>query len=162
MTWFDIIKERPSKTYLPLVKETLTELVNKNGYIIIGKDLTDFYNLYLKKLIEYRDKEVRNSEEYKKFDMYKRSFKTTYKYNGSRPYVTRLNNYAKDMFEFKIVKNNVSALEDKRFKGIIQTLTGSGSVYFKDLDTYNNYIDNARTIAIKRRQTQQKRDSGFK
>jgi len=162
MTWFEIIKAVPAKIYVPLVKETLTELVNKNGYLILGpKNIKDFAELYLEKLTEYRDKHEKSSEEYTMFNLYRRSFQSKYKYGGPRVYTARLNSYAKNMFKYKIVKGSESAREDKRLRGIVQILTKSGSVYFKDLDTYNNYIDNARTTAIKRRQTQQKRDGGF-
>lgn len=155
MTWFEVIKASPAKIHVPTVKETLTELVNKNGYVMLGaNNIKDFAELYLEKITEYRNKHEKSSEEYRMFNLYLRSFLGKYKYGGARVYSTRLNNHAKNMFKYKIVKG--SARDDKRLAGLFSAL--KGSIYFKDLDTYNNYIDSAITTASNKRRYNMKRN----
>ena len=153
MTWFDIVK-RGAKINREDFKEFLQKKINKDGYVILGvKTVVDVFDDY-KDFLQEKHKQAITSDEQKNLTKRIAAISRSLRYSSAR-FNTLANGMASNMFRIKINKDTPA---EGDLVGVKKEITRGGSVYFKNMDARNKYVEQARKIVNKKRYTQRRRE----
>ena len=146
MTWFDIVK-RGAKINREYFKEFLQREINKGGYVVLGiGTIDDVFNDY-KDFLREKQEQVITSAEQRKFSDMIATISRNIRYSRMR-FVSLANNIASQMFRIKITKTSPT---EGDLKGLKTEIVRNGSIYFKNMDARNEYVDKVRKVVYKRR-----------
>tara|TARA_R100001463_G_scaffold69399_1_gene122864 strand:- start:415 stop:885 length:471 start_codon:yes stop_codon:yes gene_type:complete len=154
MTWFKVLK-RGTKIKVEYVEEVLYNIMNRDGYVILGKHtIEDFYDEY-KNLLREKQQQAVTSAEKREFSNEIGHLTRGFRYNPSR-FVVVTNNIASRIFRMKITSKTPN---EGDLKGVKSEIVRRGSIYFKNMDVRNKYVEQAREIVSKKRYSSRRREA---
>jgi len=152
MTWFKVLK-RGVKVNPEYIKQVLHKIVNRDGYVILGKHtIEDFYDEY-KNILREKQQQAVTSTERREFSTKIATISQTFRYSSAR-LVAITNNIASKIFRIKI--SSRTPIEGD-LKGLRTEIIKNGSIYFKNMDARNEYVEQARKIVDKKRYAHRRR-----